>query len=125
VAIHSQQGPQPTSRINIRVPENTEPGPDGPPPEPVIPSELLEVPDTVAPTDAPKGAESAPMRVSRVRAIWGLMVVGLLPGLVAGLAPAFWRALPTWAHWTAYTFSGVVILAVVGLVVTHGGEARE
>jgi hypothetical protein len=124
VAIHSQQGPQPTTRVTITVPENTQSGPSGPPPEPAEPSALPTVPDTVAPTDPPAVAESTPMRSSRVRAIWGLIALGLLPGFLAGLAPTFWRGLPYWAHWTAYAFSGVLILAVVGLIMSQG-SARE
>lgn len=124
VAIHWKQGPQPTPRVTITVPENTEPSPAGPPPEPAEPPKLPKVSDTVAPTEAPTGAEPTRMRASLVRAIWALIVISLLPGIVAGLMPAFWGALPWWAHWTAYAFSGVLILTVVGLIVTHDG-ARE
>jgi len=120
-AIHWKQGLQPTPRVTITVPEKTETSPAGPPAES---PQLPKVADTVAAMEPPVRAESTPMRAWRVRAIWGLISISLLPGLVVAVAPAFWRALPSWAHWTAYAFSGVLIVAVVGLIVTDDG-ARE
>jgi len=124
VAIHWQQGQQPIPRVTSTVPANTEAAPAEPPPGRAEPAKLSNVSDTPAPSEAPAGAEPTPMRAARVRAIWGLIAISLLPGIVAALAPALWHALPSWAHWTTYGFCGVLILTIVWLIVTHDA-ARE
>ena len=125
MAIHRNQGPEPTPQVTITVPASTNPNPTGPPPGsaglPVLPKGR----DGVVPREeVPGDAEYPPMRVSRLRAIWGLIVMSLLPGIVAVLAPTFWHGLPAQAHWAAYAFSGVLILAVVGLIVAPDGARK-
>jgi hypothetical protein len=127
VAIHSQQGKQPTPRVAIILPEGADPHAAEPPAEASEASEAPEAPQVPAAaerSEATVQAEPTPARGSRVRAIWGLLTLSLLPGLVATIAPGFWRALPSWGHWVAYGFSGVLILVAVGLIVTHE-EGRE
>jgi hypothetical protein len=122
VAIHSQQGKQPTPRAAIILPEDVDPRAAGPPAEASAASEASEppqVPETAERSEATAQAEPTPRRKSRVSAIWGLLTLSLLPGLVASITPGFWRALPSWGHWAAYGFSGALILVALGLIVTH------
>lgn len=125
MTIHGKQNPEPALRVTIIVPASTDPRPTGSPPEaadsPVLPIGR----DAVAPREeVPRGAEYTPMRVSRLRTIWGLIVMSLVPGIVAALAPEVWHSLPAQAHWAAYALSGGLILTVVGLIVTHDGARK-
>jgi len=115
VAIHAQQGSKPTPRVEITVPESSKVSPDSPPAS-ADPPELSNQPAAVEPIVLPDGSESKPTRSSRARAIWGLAAISMSPGIVVGVAPAFWQGLPTWAQWSAYAFSGVLMLLVVGLI---------
>ena len=120
MAIHRQQGVQPSDRVRVTIPEHGAPNPGSPAGEP---EELTEPPGQPEPVGQPTtspAAEPAPMRGGRVRVIWGMIAASLLPGGIAALAPAFWHGLPSWAHWTAYGVSGTLLLAVIGLIVKDG-----
>jgi hypothetical protein len=124
VSIHSQQGPRPAPSVKVTIPENLDTGAAGPAPAPAEPPKLADVPPTVERREPQGGTEGIPMRPGRVRTIWSLMVVSLLPGVLAVVARDFWHGLPSWAHWTAYTFSGILILTAVGLIVKHAGAGQ-
>lgn len=121
MSIHSQQGPRPTPRVTIAVPQTPQPEAADLKSEPAQPPKLADVSPHVEPTEAPRAREATPMRTSRVRAIWGLTLFSLMPGVAVGVAPTFWHGLPSWAHWTAYGFSGILISAIVGLIVKDDG----
>jgi len=125
VSIHSQPGPRPTPRVLITVPQNAEPRAAEPESAPTEPPTIGEAPKTVEPMKAPRVSGSTPMRASRVRAIWGMTLFSLMPGAVVAVAPDFWRGLPSWGHYTAYTFSGILILVLVGLIVKPDAPANE
>ena len=89
MTIHGKQNPEPAPRVTIIVPATTNPRPTGSPPEAADPP-VLPGRDAVAPREeVPRGAEYTPMRISRLRTIWGLIVMSLVPGIVAALAPGF------------------------------------
>ena len=125
VSIHSQPGPRPTPRVLITVPQNAEPRGAEPESEPTEPPKIAEAPKTVEPMKAPRVSESTPMRASRVRAIWGMTLFSLMPGAVVAVAQDFWHGLPSWGHYTAYTFSGILILVLVGLIVKRDAPTNE
>src|SRR5262249_35042893 len=115
--IHSQQGPRPTPRVEITIPESSKVSPDSPgsADSPELSNQQPAAAEPIVPPDA---SESKPTRSSRAKAIWGLDAISLSPGIVVGVAPAFWHGLPTWAQWSAYAVSGVLMLLVVGLILT-------
>ena len=125
MSIHSQPGPRPTPRVLITVPQNAEPRAAEPESAPTEPPTIGEAPKTVEPMKAPRVSESTPMRASRVRAIWGMTLFSLVPGAVVAVAPDFWHGLPSWGHYTAYTFSGILILVLVGLIVKPDAPGNE
>jgi hypothetical protein len=115
VASHSQQGPKPAPGVAITIPESNNVSPDSPPSAdpPRLSNQQPAAAEPIVPPDA---SESKPTRSSRAKAIWGLAAISLSPGIVVGVAPAFWHGLPTWAQWSAYAVSGVLMLSVVGLI---------
>ena len=124
MAIHSQQGPTPTPRVGITIPESSKVSPDSPatsadPPE--LTNQQPAAAEPVVPRDA---SESKPTRSSRARAIWGLAAVSMSPGVLVGVAPTFWHGLPTWAQWSGYALSGVLMLIVVGLILAPSRAAE-
>jgi hypothetical protein len=109
----------------ITVPQNAEPRAAEPESAPTEPPKIGEAPKTVEPMKAPRVSGSTPMRASRVRAIWGMTLFSLVPGAVVAVAPDFWHGLPSWGHYTAYTFSGILILVLVGLIVKPDAPGNE
>ncbi len=127
MAIHSQQGKQPTPRVAITLPGDVDPLAGGSPAEASKASKSPDQPqvsETAERSEATAQAEPTPRRKSRVSAICALLTLSLAPGLVASITPGFWRALPSWGHWVAYGCSGVMILVAVGLIVTHDEGRR-
>ena len=97
-------------------------------PEPRVFIETAPAPTTVEPETTKPAAEaaSAPVvrdpspagtRPYRVRTIWSLLAVSLLPGVLARAAPELWAGLPATWHWVAYTCSGVLLVAATILIV--------
>jgi hypothetical protein len=120
VAIHSQQGPSRDHYSRKQQGLARQSSHVGNPPE--LTNEQPAAAEPVAPRDA---SESKPTRSSRARAIWGLAAVSMSPGVVVGVAPTFWHGLPTWAQWSGYAVSGVLMLIVVGLILAPSRAAES
>jgi hypothetical protein len=106
MAIHSQQK-NPEPRVFI------ETAPAAAPVEPQAkPKPAAEA------TSAPVVRDPSPAdtRTYRVRTIWSLLALSLLPGVLARAAPERWAGLPAVGHWAAYACSGVLLVAAIILM---------
>jgi hypothetical protein len=115
MAIHSQPK-NPAPRVFIEVPVTPE---SAPAPAPAEPETTKPKPPAEATASAPVVRDPSPAdaRTYRVRTIWSLLALSLLPGVLARAAPELWAGIPAAWHWAAYACSGMLLVAATILIV--------
>lgn len=115
MAIHSAQPRTPTPGALIEVPPTQQSVPSPTPAR--APASTRRPTDAMSAGQVARDPSPAETRTYRTRAIWSLLALSLLPGVVARALPTLWLGLPEAWHWAIYVCSGALLVAASILIV--------